>query len=69
MVKYFLNFAVSNPDAEIIFHTSNMFFKVDYNTVYVVCSSAHSRVGGYQYIGNADDNLFHGPIYVLAKID
>ena len=53
---------------KLSFMPATCFFKVDYNTVYVVCSSAQSRVGGYQYLGNADDNLFHGPIYVLAKI-
>ena len=29
---------------------------------------ARSRAGGYHYLGNFDETLFNGPIYVLAKI-
>ena len=33
-----------------------------------MCPKARSRAGAYHYLGNADDNLFNGPIHVLAKI-
>ena len=67
-VKYFLNYASSNPDAEIIFRASEMLYKIDSDAAYLVCPEARSRAGGYHYLGNADDNLFNGLIHVLAKI-
>ena len=67
-VKYFLNYAASNQDAKIIFRASDMLYKIDSDAAYLVCPEARSRAGGYHYLGNKDDNLFNGPIYVLAKI-
>ena len=67
-VKYFLNYAASNPDAEIIFCASEMLYKIDSNAVYLVCPEARSRAGGYHYLRNIDNNLFNGPMHVLAKI-
>ena len=67
-VKYFLNYAASNPDAEIIFRASDMLYKIDSDAAYLVCPKARSRAGGYHYLGSADGNLFNGPIHVLAKI-
>ena len=45
-----------------------MLYKIDSDAVYLVCPEAKSRAGGCHYLGNKDDNLFNGPIYVLAKI-
>ena len=45
-----------------------MLYKIDSDAAYLVCPEAKSRAGGYHYLGNKDDNLFNGPIYVLAKI-
>ena len=67
-VQYFLNYVASNQDAKIIFRASNMLYKIDSDAAYLVCPEAQSRAGGYHYLGNKDDNLFNGPIYVLAKI-
>ena len=67
-VKYFLNYAARNPNAEIIFRASDMLYKIDSDAAYLVYPQAQSRAGGYHYLGNADDNLFNGPIHVLAKI-
>ena len=67
-VKYFLNYAASNPNAEIIFCASDMLYKIDSNTAYLVCPEARSRAGWYHYLGNADGNLFNRPIHLLAKI-
>ena len=67
-VKYFLNYAASNPDAEIIFQASETIYKIDSDAAYLVCPEARSRTGGYHYLGNTNDNLFNGPIHVLTKI-
>ena len=67
-VKYFLKYAASNQDAKIIFRASNMLYKINSDAAYLVCPEAQSRAEGYYYLGNKDNNLFNGPIYVLAKI-
>ena len=67
-MKYFLNYAASNPNAEIIFRTSDMLYKIDSDVAYLVSPEAQSQAGGYHYLGYADDNLFNGSIHVLAKI-
>ena len=64
----FLNYAASNPNAEIIFCASDMLYKIDSDAAYLMCPEARSRAGGYHYLGNADDNLFNGPIHVLTKV-
>ena len=40
--KVFLNYAASNPDAEIIFHASNMLYKIDLDATYLVYPEAQS---------------------------
>ena len=35
-VEYFLNFAASNPNAEIIFRASDMLYKIDSDAAYLV---------------------------------
>ena len=67
-VKYFLNYAASNPNAEIIFRTSDMLHKIGSDAAYLVCLEARNQAGGYHYLGNADDNIFNEPIRVVAKI-
>ena len=67
-VQYFLNYAASNQDPKIIFRASNMLYKIDSDAAYLVCPEAWSSTGGYHYLENKDNNLFNGPIYVLAKI-
>ena len=67
-VTHFLNYAASNPNAQIIYRKSDMLYKIDSDAAYLVCPDARSRAGGYHYLGNADNNLFNGPIYILATI-
>ena len=53
--KYFLTltYAASNPDAKIIFHASDMVYKIYLDdTAYLVCPEKQSRAGGYYYLGN-----------------
>ena len=45
-----------------------MLYKIDSDAAYLVCQKARRRAGGNHYLGNADDNLFNGPIHVLTKI-
>ena len=49
-VKYVLNYASSNPDAEIIFRASDMLYKIDSDAANLVCQEARSRAGGYHYL-------------------
>ena len=67
-VKHFLNYAASNPDAEIIYRASDMILRLDSDAAYLVCPQARSRAGGYHYLTNTDGTLFNGPIFILAKI-
>lgn len=66
-VTNFLNYAASNLNARIIFRASDMLYKIDSDAAYLVCPNRR-RAGGYNYLGNKDNNLFNGPIYILAKI-
>ena len=67
-MTHFLNYAASNPNAKIIYRKSDMLYKIDSEAVNLVCLDARSRAGGYCYFGNANNNLFNGPIYILATI-
>ena len=65
--KYFLNYAASNPDAEVIYQASDMILHVDSDTAYLVQPKIRSCAGGYHYLGNNARTQFNGPILVLAK--
>ena len=67
-VEYFLNYAASNPNAELIYRASEMVLQGDSDAAYLVCDEARSRAGGYFFLGNHDRKLFNGPVMVLAKI-
>ena len=67
-VTHFLNHAASNHSAKIVYRKSYMLYKISSDAAYLVCPEATSRAGGYHYLGNADNNLFNGPIYILATI-
>ena len=44
-----------------------MQLEIDCDAAYLVASKSRSRAAGYHYLGNYDEKLFNGPIYVLAK--
>ena len=67
-VKHFLNYAASNPDAEILYRASDMILRLDSDAAYLVNPQARSRAGGYFYLSNLSGTTFNGPIYILAKI-
>ena len=66
--KYFLNYAASNPDAELIHQVSDMILHVDSDIAYLVHPKSCSRAGGYHYLGNKTRTQFNRPILVLDKI-
>ena len=66
--RYFLNYAASNPNGQIIYRASDMILRIDSDAAYLVRPEARSRAGGYHYLGSKDGTLFNGPILVLAKI-
>jgi hypothetical protein len=65
---YFLNYAASNPNGQIIYRASDMILRIDSDAAFLVRPEARSRAGGYHYLGSKDGTLFNGPILVLAKI-
>ena len=64
---YFLNYAASNPNAEILYRASDMVLQIDSDAAYLVRPEARSPAGGYHYLGNNERTQFNGPILVLAK--
>ena len=68
-MKYFQNYAASNPNEQIKYCASNMIQQTHSNAAYLVAPEAQSRVGGYHFsfLVNKDQNLlFNGPVFVLA---
>jgi hypothetical protein len=67
-LTHFLNYCASNPEAEIIYRRSDMILTIDSDAAYLVAAKARSRAAGYFYLGNKDNQLFNGPIYILTKL-
>jgi Reverse transcriptase (RNA-dependent DNA polymerase) len=67
-----LNYAASNPNAAIRFHSSDMVLYAHSDASYLSEPHARSRVGGYFYLGNnnepADNPTPNGPIHVESRI-
>jgi len=66
--NYFLNYAASNPDAQIIYRKSDMILQGDSDAAYLVCPEARNRLGGYLFLGNNTRTQLNGPLLVLAKV-
>ena len=66
--KYFLNYAASNPSAQIIYRRSEMILQGDSDAAYLVCPESRSRLGGYLFLGNNSRTQFNGALLVLAKV-
>ena len=64
---YFLNYAASNHDTEIIYRKSDMILIFDSNGAYLVATQARSTAGGYHYPSNKEVTISNVPIYVLEK--
>ena len=57
---YLLNYAHSNPSAEIIYRASDMVLRVDSDAAYLVAPEAKSRAGGYHYLSDTKGAVFNG---------
>ena len=66
--KNFLNYATSNPDAEIKYTASDMILQVHSDAAFDVASESQSRAGGYHFLGNKNLTKFNATILVIAKI-
>ena len=66
----FFNYCATNPNASIIFYTSNMVVKTNSYAAYLVVSKAQSRTVGFIYMGNHNKNkhIINGLIMVIAQI-
>ena len=66
----FLDYCATNPDALIVYYTSDMIIRGDTDTAYLVALKKRSRNTAYIFMGNKDRNnqIINGPIIVIAKI-
>jgi hypothetical protein len=67
-LAHFLTYFASNPEAEIVYRQSDMILTIDSDAAYLVAAKARSRAAGYFYLGNKDNQLFNGPIYIYTKL-
>jgi hypothetical protein len=72
-ITQLLNYAASNPDAEIRFHASNMLLYVESDASYHSVPKARSRAAGFHYLSNKVNDPatqqppMNSPINVLCK--
>ena len=64
---YFLNYAASNHDTEIIYRKSEIILRVDNDVSYLVTHQDRSGSGGYHYLVNKEGTVFIVTICVLVK--
>jgi hypothetical protein len=67
-LEYFLNYCATNPEAQIIYRSSEMILTVGSDAAYQVAPKSRSRASGYNYLGNLDGKLFNEAIFILVKI-
>ena len=67
-LEHFLDYCVTNPEAEIIYMASDRQLIINSDAMYLVAQKSRSRPAGYHYIGNRDGKLFNGPIYIISKV-
>ena len=67
-VTYFMHYAYSNLDAEIIYRASDMILQSYSGAVYLVAPKSCSYTNGYHYLGSKDGQLFNGLVLVMAKV-
>jgi hypothetical protein len=71
-IIHLLDYAATHPDAAIRVHQSNMIQSIHSDASYLSEPKARSRVGGYFYLGNAnepaDNPKPNGPVHVEARI-
>ena len=64
---YFLIYAASNHDTEIIYRKSEIILRVDNDVSYLVTHQDRSGSGGYHYLVNKEGTVFIVTICVLVK--
>ena len=69
-VEQLLDYAATHPDAEITFRRSDMILKIHTDASYLSEHGARSRVGGYFFLGDNNDNDsdMNGPIAIECLI-
>jgi hypothetical protein len=64
-----LAYAATHPDASITYYDSDMRLIVHSDASYLSESKARSRIGGYYYLGNdEDDTIINGAVTCLSSI-
>jgi hypothetical protein len=76
-ITQLLNYAACNPDATLRYHASDMILYVESDASYLSESKARSRVAGFHYLSNKQENLqdpnstpppFNGAISIPCKV-
>ena len=68
-MMHLLNYCVTNTEATVRFTASDMILKLCSDASYLSEPEAHSREGGYFYLGNTNNKITNNePIHILAKI-
>lgn len=68
-LDHFLNYCATNPEAKIIYRTSDIQLMIDSDAAYLVPLKARSGAAGYHYLVNRDRKLFQWPNLHLRKIN
>ena len=63
-----LNCVAYNPNAEIIYCTSNMILQADSDGAYLLTSKAQNCAGDYHFLGNVACMQSNGPVLILVTI-
>ena len=66
--KYFINYATSNPDAELYYQDSEIIIRVDSYGAYMVCPQVCITSGGYHFLRNKYRSLLNAPIFLLENV-
>ena len=69
--QHFLQYAATWPNAQLVFHASDMVLKVQSDGSHLSISNARSRAGGLHYLGNHDDGgatVVNGSINNVCQI-
>eukprot|EP00957_Ditylum_brightwellii_P177327 13507638-Ditylum_brightwellii.AAC.1 len=68
-VAHLLDYCATHPDAVICYHALGMILHKEHsNASYLSEKEAHSRAGGYFFMGNKHNNQFNGPIHITSVI-
>lgn len=76
-ITHFLDYAATHPDAELVYHASDMHLWIHTDASYLTEPKARSRAGGYHYFSSKPKLPIHDhdpppphnhPVFVLCKI-